>query len=834
MSSVPAAQSWQQVLETGGEMGALIRAFDWASSPLGAVEAWPQSLKTSVSICLNSRFAIVVWWGPSLIKIYNDSYAKVIGGKHPAALGSAGKEVWPEIWDTIGPMLSRVMQQGEASWADDLYLPLERNGYAEECYFTFSYSPIRDEYGVIRGVFTPVVETTEQCIAARRLGTLRDLAAARPGSEPTAAAACRVAAAVLDGNRLDLPCAYIYLFQPDGRAVLQAATANDNGVRSLPSEIDESSPQWAALAASRAGQVSVFSLPSPVFPFLPCSSWGDSLVEAIALPLLDSISAEPIGLVISGVSPRKRLDPEYRAFFQQVASTLSSAVSEALSHERESTLRVEAETERARIRDLFLQAPAAIAILRGADHVFTFANDLYVSVTQRQSASDLLGKPVRQALSELEGQPFFTWLDNVYATGESFLGKEVPAQFTRTESGESIDRWFSFVFQASRDIAGNIDGILIHAVDVTTQVVARREVEEREEQFRTLADSIAQLAWMAHPDGDIYWYNQRWYDYTGTTPQDMEDAGWQTYHDPAILPEVWEKYRTCLESGEPFEMVFPLKGRDGVFRAFLTRALPVRDAAGNIIRWFGTNTDIDKQRKTEEALRQSEKLAAVGRLASSIAHEINNPLEAVTNLIFLARGTTMDAETERYLGQADQELSRVAEIASQTLRFHRQQTAAAPTDIAEVLHSVLALYRGKLSRDEIRLHMDTPAGTPPLTCFASEIRQVLANLVGNALDAMPAGGDLRLRLRATTNWRTGQPSLRVTVSDTGSGLTKEALKRLYEPFFTTKETTGTGLGLWVSAGIVDKHKGRLHVRSLNAGPHRGTTFTLLLPYQTNW
>ena len=136
-------QSTWDALAGGGKMGAMVRALDWSKTPLGPVETWPQSLKTSVSICLNSRFPVLIWWGPELVKIYNDAYVELIGTKHPSALGRAGREVWPEIWETIGPMLAGVMERGEATWADDLMLLLERNGYAEECYFTFSYSPIR-------------------------------------------------------------------------------------------------------------------------------------------------------------------------------------------------------------------------------------------------------------------------------------------------------------------------------------------------------------------------------------------------------------------------------------------------------------------------------------------------------------------------------------------------------------------------------------------------------------------------------------------------------------------------------------------------------------------
>jgi hypothetical protein len=162
----------------GGEMGALIRAVDWSQNPLGPLADWPQSLKTAVSICLNSRFPIPIWWGPDLRLIYNDAWRPVLGQtKHPHALGSPGREVWPEIWHIIGPMLEGVLATGQATWSDDQLLPLDRNGYLEEAYFTYSYSPIRDEGGKVGGVFSAVNETTLRVVGERRLRTLRELAA---------------------------------------------------------------------------------------------------------------------------------------------------------------------------------------------------------------------------------------------------------------------------------------------------------------------------------------------------------------------------------------------------------------------------------------------------------------------------------------------------------------------------------------------------------------------------------------------------------------------------------------------------------------------------------
>ena len=161
----------QNFIAGGGEMGALIRAYDWASHPLGSPDGWPQSLRSAISICLGSRFPIVLWWGPELFMLYNDAYRPMLGtSKHPGALGQAGRACWPEIWHIIRPMLEdTVLRDGDATWSDDQVLLLQRSGFAEECYFTFTYSPIRDESGGVGGVFCAVIETTERVIGERQL-----------------------------------------------------------------------------------------------------------------------------------------------------------------------------------------------------------------------------------------------------------------------------------------------------------------------------------------------------------------------------------------------------------------------------------------------------------------------------------------------------------------------------------------------------------------------------------------------------------------------------------------------------------------------------------------
>ena len=822
--------TWDDALSGGGKMGALVRELDWSKTLLGPVETWPQSLKTSVSICLSSRFPVLIWWGPELVKIYNDAYVELIGTKHPSALGRPGREVWPEIWETIGPMLAGVMERGEATWAGDLMLLLERNGYAEECYFTFSFSPIRDESGGIGGVFTPVVETTNKVIGERRLHTLRDLATTRSNRSPDAKEVCVQAATVLRENTFDLPFAGIYLFdEQETRATLATEATADQNAGVLPVAIDLRADGWLPCRKLISGEPCVLAVKDLELSPVPVGALGKTVEEAIAVPIQSAPDSKPVGFLLAGVNPLKRLAKDCEVFYSQVAEHLSEAIRGAHAEQREAELLAEAQVERAKIHDLFMQAPAGILMLRGPEHVVVLVNDTYVSLVGRRSQSDFIGKPLAEAFPEAEEQGFIALLNQVLQSGEPFFGNEVKVTLPRGESHNEVGCYFNFIYQPTRNAAGVLDGILVHAVEVTEQVMARREVESREEQFRILADSIPQMAWMANPKGDIFWYNRRWYEYTGTTIEEMAGWGWQAVHDPKMLPGVMERYQQSLESGEPFDMTFPLRGADGKFRNFLTLALPVRDATGKIVRWFGTNTDIEAQRQTEEALRQSEKLAAVGRLASSIAHEINNPLEAVTNLIYLAKDLTKEVEVKRYLEIAELELARTAQITTQTLRFHKQLTAPVAIDVADLLNSLLPLYKARLTQLGIVLHLDLRE-CPPLVCHAGEIRQVLANLVGNAIDSMYQGGTLSLRSRASTDVKNGSGGVRITVADTGHGMSPATMKRLYEPFFTTKEAVGTGLGLWVSAGIVEKHGGTLRVRSSMREGKSGTVFTVYFPY----
>jgi PAS domain S-box-containing protein len=268
--------------------------------------------------------------------------------------------------------------------------------------------------------------------------------------------------------------------------------------------------------------------------------------------------------------------------------------------------------------------------------------------------------------------------------------------------------------------------------------------------------------------------------------------------------------------------------RDGRrFHVSLTVS-PVYDGSGTIIGASAIARDISLQNAAEAALRRSEKLAVTGRLAATIAHEINNPLEAVTNLIYLAMSELpTDSPARRYLETADSELGRVVQIARQTLGFQRDTAVAGPIVLSNLLDEVLTLYERKLESRKIQVQRryDVPG---EISGISGEIRQVMVNLLSNAFDAMPSGGTLCLHIYCGHDGR-HRPGVRVSVADDGMGIAPAVRERLFEPFFTTKEDVGTGLGLWIARGILQKHQGSIRLRSRSCPPHTGTVFSLFFP-----
>ncbi|HEY2469735.1 MAG TPA: PAS domain-containing protein [Terracidiphilus sp.] len=370
----------------------------------------------------------------------------------------------------------------------------------------------------------------------------------------------------------------------------------------------------------------------------------------------------------------------------------------------------------------------------------------------------------------------------------------------------------------------------------------RQLAEERarvSEQLR-YRDDVLQMAlqasgmglWVWDLQQDIVHRSDAVYRMVGCEPGEFgsDPDEWLQFVHPDDIPPLQEASGLALAEGTDYHMQYRIRWPDGSLHWIDSLAKCQRDSGGKLVRIVGVMADVTKRRQADDALLRAEKLAVAGRLAASVAHEINNPLEAVANLLYLITIADSAEQARVQASDALDELMRISLVAQSTLKFHRESGAARMTLLSEVMDSVLMMFRGKLENMAIAVTMDASEELP-ITCMVSETHQIFANLVANAIESMQPRGFLRLRIHPSCDWRQRSArGMRVTIYDTGEGISRAGLGRIFEPFFTTKPETGTGLGLWVVAQLVERHKGGVHVWSSQRAGASGTAFSVFLPF----
>lgn len=480
-----------------------------------------------------------------------------------------------------------------------------------------------------------------------------------------------------------------------------------------------------------------------------------------------------------------------------------------------------------RLHQLFQQAPGIMTVLSGPDHVYELANEAHGKLVGDR---EILGKPIRKAFPEIENQGIYELLDNVYSSGVPFVGRAVPVKLHRGPNKELEERFLDFVFQPIKDYQGQVSGIFVEGSDVTESVMTTIALRESENRLKQLANTIPQLAWIADSDGWINWYNDRWYDYTGTSSMEMEGWGWQKVHDPNTLPKVMAQWKHSIDTGETFQMTFPLLSKDGVFHPFFTLVSPLRNDSGKVIQWFGTNTDVTELQKVQDELSESNRRK--DEFLAMLAHELRNPLaplSAASDLLSIInldnavvkRTSAVISRQVRHMASLVDDLLDVARVTRGSMKMNMQSL-----DIKPIIDDAIEQLRPLL---ESRRHHLTTRLAPDITYVLGDQKrlvQILANLLNNAAKYTPEGGNILVEMRVM------ESNVLIEVVDEGIGIDKSLQPHIFDLFSQGKQTSdraqgGLGIGLHLVKKLVQLHEGE--VECVSEGVDKGTRFTVILP-----
>ena len=822
-----------------GEMTARVRAFDWAATPLGPMESWPQALRIAVGVCLSSRFPMFVWWGPQLVNIYNDAYVPILGAKHPEALGRPAQGTWSEIWDIVGAQAAAVMGRGEATWNERVLLVMQRHGYQEETWFTWSYSPIWDEAGRVGGLFCACYEETGRVLAERD----RDRLLAQVESERA-----RLAEA--------------FSQSPSFLAIMRG-----------PDHVFEyANERYLRLIGGRRN-----ILGKPLRAALP-EVEGQGFLE-----ILDRVYATGEPYVGNGVrimlrrEPDRPLEAAYADFVYQplrgpdgrIMGILADGVDVTERHQAEardrfllsleSALRAIEEPERiprvaAELLGAYLDADrCAYADMDPDGEHFNLLGDYtrgVPSMVGRYRLDDF-GADFRRCTEE--NRPFV--VEDVERTGVDEAQRAAYRQVQiRAMAAAPLHKAGRFVggmavHQATprRWTAAEVE-LLQHVASRCFESIERARIEralrESEAGFRRLADAMPQIVFAADPDGNVIYFNKQWHEYTGLAAEDTTAETWARVHTAEGLERVRRAWPEAIRTGQTYEIEYPLRRHDGEYRWHLGRAVPIRDESGRIVRWYGTNTDIHDRKRMEEALAGALRLEQQARgeaerasrmkddFLATLSHELRTPLNAIlgwTHMMRregaapaeLARGAEVIERNARAQATIIQDLLDMSAIISGKVRLESEHI-----DVAEAVRAALDTARPTADAKQIRLHAHIGDEVGGVRGDANRLQQVLWNLLSNAIKFTPRGGRVEVRVERADG------SVRIQVSDTGQGILPDFLPYVFDRFrqadsSTTRQHGGLGLGLAIVKQLVELHGGSVRVES--AGRDQGATFTVLLP-----
>ena len=844
-------------LTAGGEMGALMRAHDWSNSPLGPLDTWPQSLRTTVGLMLGAEAQIVLFWGPKFCALYNDAYASIIGDKRPRALGRPALENWTGLWDGLEPLLQGVRETGKTFAAKNRPFSIERHGdRGETVYFDVSYSAVPDADGSVGGVLCIVSETTERVHALRDLreseARLRfigelDEALRASGDAPAAMrAAARLLARRLGATR----CAYAAVDADSDRFIIHddytmPGSASSAGTYSL----DLFGPR--AAADMRAGRTLVIcNVLSELAP-----GEGREMFEAIGIEAIVCCPLVKDGRLVAMMAVHQDRSRDWQ---HNEIALVETVVERCWAHVERVGAEARLRASETRYRTLFESIESGFCIVEvdieapgdRIDYRVIEANPAFHQQTGFPDA--ILGKWLREAAPALE-EHWYEIYGRVARTGE-------PARFE--QGSDMLGRWFDvYAFHVGEPEQGRV-AIMFNDIS------ARRKAEERLRELnetleRRVAEALAERRVLADViDGTDIFVQVADRDYTwlaindaaaaefarifGVRPPKAGDSMLEMLKDrPAdreAVKAVWSRALAGEEFVEVDEFGDPALDR----RYYEMRFRTLRDAGGRAIGAYQFVSDVTERlreqarlKEAEEALRQSQKMEAVGQLTGGIAHDFNNLLTGIVGSLDMLRTRVSQGRLEtvdRYVTAATTSANRAAALTHRLLAFARRQPLdPRPVQANALVASLEDLFRRTVG-ETVALEVVLAGGLWPTLCDPNQLESALLNLVINARDAMPDGGKLTIEtcnahldkayIAAQRDVKPGQ-YVCICVTDTGTGMPQDVIERAFDPFFTTKPIgQGTGLGLSMVYGFARQSEGHAKIYS-EVG--QGTTIKIYLP-----
>jgi PAS domain S-box-containing protein len=768
------------------------------------MSGWPASLRMSLGMVLSSSFPTFLAWSEELFVFHNDAYTPMLGAK-TEAIGVPLPRLWNEVWETMAPLARRVLD-GEALFFENFQLTLERNGYPEQAWFTFSYSPLRDELGAIRGLLCTVVEVTDKVLALARHREAEEryaLSIEASGNIGTWSYELDTGATFVDEQ-------FARLFQVDSAL----ARAGTELVRFTDMIHPDDRPRVVAAIEHAIATDTLYDIEYRI----PQHSRDDIWVNAR-------------GKVFQDLTTGRRR-------FAGVAVDITERRNAELARLESERLALEAsqrELDNRRRLDAILDAaPVGIVYVDAAGrllHVNAANRRIWGDHPDTDNADDYdLWKAWWPPGTPKAGQAFDTadWPVSRVMAGEDLAG--VTAEI-EPFGAPGTRRTILIRVAAIRNEAGEILGSVGANMDITAQVEAERAMKDSEARFRSIANLIPQMIWSTDAEGFCDYMNTRWSEFTGLPDAELIGNGWAKVIHPEDLPGLQRRWANSVATGAPYEMEYRHWHRSGEYRWMLNRALPVRgDDGTSIVRWMGAITDIHDQKRGEEELKAAARRK--DEFLAMLAHELRNPLAPISSAAqLLARGAADEkrvrqssdiiARQVRHLTGLVDDLLDVSRVTRGLVELQRERV-----DLKSVVASAVEQARPLVEARRHRLEQAMDAAPAWVDGDRIRLVQVVANLLNNAAKYTPQGGAIALALEV------GDGRVTISVRDNGIGIGPDLLPQVFELFTQAERTPdraqgGLGLGLALVKSLVGLHGGSVEAESGGAG--LGSTFRIALP-----